>query len=45
VGVGVVLADIVRVLAVGLLRREIFQPFLEVGVEAALVVVDKDGGG
>jgi len=33
VGVGVVLAAVVRVLAVGFLGGEPFEPFLEVGVQ------------
>ena len=44
VRVGVVLAAVVPVLIVGLLRREFFQPDLEVVMQAGFVVVDEDGG-
>ncbi len=44
VGVGVVLIVIMAVLAVGLFRRQLFQPHLIIVMEAAFVVVDEDAG-
>ena len=44
-GVAVVFKAIMPVLAVGLFRRQFFQPDLIVMVEAAFIVVNKDTGG
>ena len=43
--VGVVLETVVVVLGVRLLRRQFFQPFLEVGVKARFIVVDENARG
>ena len=42
--VGIVLVAVVGVLGVGLLGRELLRPLLEIAVQAALIVVDEDGG-
>jgi hypothetical protein len=43
-GVGVVLGAIVTVLTVRFFRREFLEPFFEIGMEAAFVVIDEDAG-
>jgi hypothetical protein len=45
VGIGVVFRSIVVVLRVGFLRGKSLQPRFKVGMEAGLIVIDKDGSG
>ena len=42
VGVGIVLGAIVRVLGMGMLGREFFQPLFKIAVQAGLVVIDEN---
>ena len=44
VGVSVVLAAIVRVLGMGMLGGELFQPLFKIPVKARFIVVDEDAG-
>ena len=43
--VGIVFGSVVAVLAVGFFGSQMFEPFLEVGMESRLIVVNKDRSG
>ena len=44
-GIGIILCTVVGILGIRLLRRQLFQPLLKVGVQARLVIVDEDRRG
>ena len=44
-GIGVILVSVVPVLRIGLFRRELFEPYFEVLMQARFIVVYEDAGG